>query len=52
MRLCSRNAVRHDSAPLWNGRLWERGEAAMKASVLVEAGLVLTVTDVGASLTW
>lgn len=50
MRLCSLTVVRHDSASLWNGRLWERGEAAMKASV--EGGLVLTVTDVGASLTW
>lgn len=32
-RLCSLNVVRHDSAPLWNGRLWERGEAAMRAGV-------------------
>lgn len=38
MRLCSRNVVRHDSAPLWNGRLWERGEAAMKASVQRRGG--------------
>lgn len=32
MRLCSPNTdVRHDSAPLWNDRLWKRGEAGDKS---------------------